>query len=88
MNRKQNSGGAKLSELQKLQSVVTKALLTDIQAGMKSGEIPHSSVKNALQLLRDNNVTCVDDLQDDVSRLKSLLPPLDLSVSTTLSKRE
>ena len=86
MARPKKSCGAKLSELQHLQKVVATALIQDIEQSMGDGELNQGSVRNALQLLRDNNVVCIDDLVSDVERLTSLLPPLDLTVSTTLSK--
>lgn len=77
---KKNAGGAKVSELQALQSLVVASLTKDISEGIATGETPQPAIKNALQLLRDNNIVAVDDTLRDFERLESLLPDLDTSI--------
>lgn len=79
------SGGAKVTQLQSLQSLVVEALTKDIENGLAVGEVNQASIKNALQLFRDNNIVCVDDRQSDYDRLASMLPPLQ-KIETTFSK--
>lgn len=87
MRSKKKEGGAKLSELQNLQTLVVKALTADITEGIEQNDTRHTSIKNSLQLLRDNDVTCTDDTLSEIDKLASLLPPLDTSVSSMTSHR-
>ena len=78
MRSKKSTGGAKVSDLQNLQKLVTEALSSSIESSMKLGEVNQTAIKNALQLLRDNDVVAFDDTINDMDRLSALLPPLDL----------
>lgn len=69
-------GGVTVSQLQALQKKCVEALASEIEAGMKSGVVNQTAVKNALQLCRDNNIVAVDDTQDQYERLASLIPPI------------
>lgn len=71
----------KKSELQGLQNLVVAALKYDLENSLEQGEISHASVKNALQLLRDNHIVCTDDVANDMAALEAMLPPLDLTIS-------
>ncbi len=77
ISKKKVTGGAKVSELQALQSLVVASLTKDISDGIVSGDTPQPAIKNALQILRDNNILAVDDTIADFERLSSLLPQLD-----------
>ena len=72
----------KKSELQSLQGLVVAALKYDLESSLQSGEVSHASIKNALQLLRDNNIVAEDDIANDMAALERMLPPLDLNIST------
>lgn len=78
-------GGAKVSQLRDLQNLVVKALISEIEVGMQTGEVNQTAIKNALQLCRDNNIVAVDDKVDEWDRIASMIPPVH-SVETTLSK--
>lgn len=69
-----SDGGCTVSELQQLQKIVVKALVSDIEQGIQTGEINQSAIKNALQLCRDNNIVAVDDTLSDYDRLAAMLP--------------
>lgn len=77
MTRKKTKG-VSISELQALQSLVVKALSQDIEQGLNDGEVNQAAIRNALQILRDNSVTATDDTMDELGRLKSVLPVLNL----------
>ena len=72
----------KKSDLKALQGLVVASIKFDLENSLKQGEVSHASVKNALQLLRDNNIVADDDLAMDMARLEAMLPPLDLNIST------
>lgn len=70
--------GAKVTDLQALQTLVVKALSKEIKDGMTAGELNQAAVRNALQLFRDNDIVAVDDTINEVARLESLLPRISL----------
>lgn len=69
-----SEGGCTVTELHELQKVVVKALMSDIQQGIDSGEINQAAIKNALQLCRDNNIVAIDDTMNEYDRLAAMLP--------------
>lgn len=82
-----NARGASLSELEGLQRLVVDSLAGEIKASIATGEpVSQSTIRNALQLLRDQNVQCVDDTVDQLDKLASLLPPLEKVDMSALSR--
>ena len=82
-----NNGGASLSELEGLQRLVVESLAGEIKSSISSGEpVSQSTIRNALQLLRDQDVRCVDDTVDQLDKLASLLPPLEMVDMNALSR--
>ena len=79
--------GAKVSDLQHLQSLVVKALSKEIKDGITSGELNQAAVRNALQLFRDNEIVAVDDTLNEVARLEAMLPRISLEEVTRTQMR-
>lgn len=85
--KQSNNGGASLSELEVLQRLVVESLANEIKASKTTGEpVSPSTIRNALQLLRDQDVRCVDDTVDQLDKLASLLPPLEKIDMASLSR--
>ena len=76
---------ASKTELASLQKLVVNCLTSDLEQSLQSGEINQAAIRNALQLLRDNDIVAADDLEADFDRLASMLPKVDpdLVLSTT-----
>jgi len=87
---RKKQGAASNSDLQGLQGLVLQALNQEIQAGLASGEpINQSAIRNALQLLRDNDIRSTDDLMSDFDKLASMMPKINIeSVARTCSRYE
>jgi len=84
---KKLQGGATVSQLQELQTLVVNALTKEIQLGMETGEMSQAAIKNALQLLKENNIVATDDTLSEVDRLASLLPDLEPVSFTSIAER-
>ena len=82
---KKKPAAASKTELASLQKLVVNCLTSDLEQSLQSGEINQAAIRNALQLLRDNDIVAADDLEADFDRLASMLPKVDpdLVLSTT-----
>ena len=88
MKRKsKTSGGVSTSELRDLQALIVKALEIDLTTGIESGEINQAAIRNALQLLRDNDVVATEELEDGLANIANLIPR-DLMPVNSFSKYE
>jgi hypothetical protein len=68
---------ASMSSLNQLQKLVVTALTNEIEQGIQVGEVNQATLRNALQLLRDNSVTATEDVENEFERLHMLLPRID-----------
>lgn len=75
MSRKSKTqGGVSTSELRSLQALIVKALELDLTTGIETGEVNQAAIRNALQLLRDNDVVATEELVDEMNNIASLIP--------------
>lgn len=76
--KKTGSGDAAgKSSLNQLQRLVVSALTAEIQEGINSGAVNQATIRNALQLLRDNDIVAVEDVESEFDRLHMLMPRID-----------
>lgn len=65
------------STLNNLQKLVVTALTNEIEEGIAKGEVNQATIRNALQLMRDNSIVAVEDVEREFDRLHMLLPRID-----------
>ena len=83
MTRKsRNQGGAKVSHLHDLQQLIVQCLKQDLKNGLEQGEVNQAAIRNALQLLRDNDIVATPDAENELMTIANLLPENLIPVST------
>ena len=84
-----SSGAAAKSDLNALQRLVVQCLTTELENGLKLGECNPATVRNALSLLRDNDVQSVDEYESEFDRIAQLLPQINpVEVTRVCSRYE
>ena len=86
MNRSKQKAASR-SELEGLQKLVVNCLTADLQQSLSTGEVNQAAIRNALQLLRDNDIVAAEDLEADFDRLASLLPRVDPDLVVSATRR-
>lgn len=86
MTRKKPTAATK-TDLEGLQRLVVNCLTSELKEALTSGEINQATIRNALQLLRDNDIVASDDLEANFDRLASLLPKVDPDLVITATRR-
>ena len=85
--KRSNSSAASKTDLEGLQKLVVNCLTSDLEQSLATGDINQAAIRNALQLLRDNNIEAVDDYEADLDRLASLLPKVDPDLVISATRR-
>lgn len=85
--KKNSEGSVSKTELSNLQGLILKCLEMELQQGLKDGAVNQSTIRNALQLLRDNDIVAVEEYEDSLDRLANLLPQLEPVVMSSAASR-
>jgi hypothetical protein len=84
---KQKPSAAPKSELEGLQKLVVDCLTSELQDSLASGQVNQATIRNALQLLRDNDIVSTDDAEEAFDRLATLLPRVDPDLVISATRR-
>lgn len=86
--RSKTQGSISKDSLAGLQGLVLKCLEQELTDGLENGQINQATIRNALQLLRDNDIVAVEDHADMFDRISTLLPKLDPLVISAARRYE
>ena len=76
-----------MSHLHDLQRLIVDCLKQDLSNGLEQGEVNQAAIRNALQLLRDNDIVAAPDVENEMMTIANLLPS-DLIPVSTFSRYE
>jgi len=87
MPKKARAASATKTELASLQKLVVDCLTSELQEGLASGQVNQATIRNALQMLRDNDVVATEEICDEFERIASLLPKIDADLVVSATRR-
>jgi hypothetical protein len=75
------------SDLEGLQKLVVSCLTSELEESLASGQVNQATIRNALQMLRDNDIVAAEDIEAGFDRLASLLPKVDPDLIISATRR-